>query len=220
MKLIFKYLLHFVCKKKKDAIIILSGGITKEGFLPDIPKFRANKGFELFNSGVADNIIISERYGFSLDYVPPTTEARAIKDYLVSLGVCEKNIFLEEKATDTIGNAYYTEQILLDKNWKNIIVVTSDFHSKRTKYIFSKVFGKDIFSVSYENAPSNLSTEQYQKKVTFEEKLLVVTKKLLDKIEDGNTKQVQDFLLKDHPEYAKNPRISTEDLLSMVESVK
>jgi uncharacterized SAM-binding protein YcdF (DUF218 family) len=205
---------------KKDAIIILGGGITEEGSLPDIPKFRADKGLELFKAGVADNIVISGRYGFLLGYVPPTTEARIMKDYLVSLGANEKNIFLEEKSTDTIGNAYYAKQILLDKNWKDVVVVTSDFHIERTKYIFSKVFGKDIFSVSYETAPSDLPTKQYQENLTFEEKILVVIKNLLDKIEDGNDDQVRTFLMADHPGYAKNPSISIEDLLDMVERAK
>ncbi|MFH1089581.1 MAG: YdcF family protein [Candidatus Uhrbacteria bacterium] len=205
---------------KKNAIIILAGGITKEGSLPDIPKFRADKGFELFKAGVADKIIISGRYSFLLDYTPPTTEAQIMKDYLVALGIDKEKIFLEEKSTDTIGNAYYTKQILLDKNWKNIVVVTSDFHIERTKYIFSKILGKDIFSVSYEEAPSELTTEQYEEKVILEQKILGFTMKWLDKIENGNDDQIRTFLMTDHPGYAKDPNISKQDLLGMMEKAK
>ena len=65
---------------------------------------------------------------------PIRSEASAMKEYALSLGIPEMNILAEEKSKDTLGNAFFTKITYLEKyNWKNVIVITSDFHLNRTK---------------------------------------------------------------------------------------
>ena len=48
---------------------------------------------------------------------------------------------------DTVGDAYFTKiNMALSLNWKNLCVVTSDYHVKRTKEILSFIYG-NCFSV-------------------------------------------------------------------------
>src|SRR3989338_1963789 len=128
----------------KDVIIILGGGIEPDGSLPEIPKLRIIKGAELFRDGIAPKIIMSGNYGFWLEKEPIRPEAEAMKEYAVSLGVPEGGILKEDISKDTIGNAYFCKINFLEtNNWHNVVIVTSDYHIPRTRYIFEKVLGKN-----------------------------------------------------------------------------
>ena len=86
----------------KDVIIILGGGVEPDGTLPEIPKFRIAKGVGLFKEGVAPRIIVSGNYGFWLEKEPPRTEAEAMKEYAISLGVPGDSVLKEEMSKEVI----------------------------------------------------------------------------------------------------------------------
>ncbi len=206
--------------KKKDVIIILSGGILENASLSDFSVKRAEKGYELFMKGVSNRILISGRWSFLYEYEPKMTEAKAIKEHLLSLGVNKENILLEEQSVDTIGNAYFCKQILAKKRWKDILVITSDFHVKRTQYVFSKVFKNCEFDISYLGAPSMLSKGKYIEKELSEEKIIRFTKDWIKDVEEGNDKQMEKFLYDEHPGYSKSPGISKEELLETIMNIR
>ncbi|UOR11323.1 YdcF family protein [Halobacillus amylolyticus] len=58
----------------------------------------------------------------------------------------------------TYENALYTEDIMQANNYKSAIVVTSNYHSLRSKFTFEKVYNNDI-SLSYSFAPSFYNPE-------------------------------------------------------------
>lgn len=127
----------------KDAIIILGCGVRKDGSLTVITQTRVDRGVELFKKGVAPKIVMTGHKDYWSRYTPAKTEARAMMDYAVSLGVSKRSILLEEKARTTLGNAYFTKKDVLEpRGWKNLAVVTSDFHVPRSDYIFRKVLGR------------------------------------------------------------------------------
>ncbi len=129
---------------KKDAIVVLGGGIKSDGSLPNTVKYRVKKGVELYKKSVAPRIIMSGRYSFLSKTGFQTTEAQAMKEYAVFLGVRVCDVFVEAESQDTISNAYLTKVKFIQPNkWRNFIVVTSDFHVKRTKYVFSQVFDNE-----------------------------------------------------------------------------
>ena len=64
-----------------------------------------------------------------------------MKDYAVSLGTDGKKIMKEEKSKDTVGNAYFSKQLIRKLGFRNIIVVTTEIHAHRAKIIFKMVFG-------------------------------------------------------------------------------
>lgn len=205
---------------KKDAIVILAHSVNPDGFLPPIPRYRVEKGVDLFKKGIADRIIMSGSLGFLIDYTPSKTEAKAMKEYAVSLGVPEKNIFTEEDSKDTIGNAYYTRKNILKPNsWKDIVVVTSEYHLPRTRYVFNKILGKE-HNVEIVAADSRLNGEEARQKSAEEEKIMALTKRWLDGIEDGDMEAITRFITTTHPAYAKNPKITKEELKRMLIGVR
>lgn len=127
-----------------DAIVVLGGGITKDGILSDVSTKRAEKGVKLFQELKARALIFSGRWSLTYKFIPNRTEAQAFKELAIKLGVEQPKILLEEESLDTLGNAYFVKKKILEpKEWKQLLIVTSDFHVKRTSFAFKKVLGSE-----------------------------------------------------------------------------
>lgn len=200
----------------KDAIIVLAGGIEPDGSLPKIPQLRVQEGVRLYRSGVAPRIIMSGKWGFWSEIEYPRTEAQAMKEYAVSLGVPEQDIILEELSKDTVGNAYFTRlNILEPNNWRNIVVVTADYHMPRTQYIFNKILGEG-YVIDFHTVDSELPETELKSRVEKEAKALEVLRKAVDSIKDGDVETVGRYVYTKHPGYAEKSEVSKEELRKML----
>lgn len=65
-------------------------------------------------------------------------EGQIEKRMLLSLGVPEDKIFLDDKSRNTAENASFTKDLVEGHHWKKAIVVTSAFHMKRAVQFFSR----------------------------------------------------------------------------------
>jgi uncharacterized SAM-binding protein YcdF (DUF218 family) len=64
---------------------------------------------------------------------------------LVERGVPKDKILrVPHDADNTREEAITLAQLAKQKKWRSIIVVTSNFHTRRARYIFSHVFPKDV----------------------------------------------------------------------------
>lgn len=201
---------------KSDAIIVLGDMLKPDGSISDNLRMRLDKGIELFRKNVAPRIIASGYYGFMASYKPPITEASAMKEYMLKNGISDNDILLEEKSKDTIGNAYFTKIQYLKPNWwKNIVVVTSDFHLQRAKYVFEKVLGED-YHIHFIGTKNTLSAKDLELMILREKKVTEFIKQYTDKIDPEDDKTTENMLYSEHPAYAKNPKITKEDILKML----
>jgi len=110
--------------EKSDVIIVL------EGSVPD----RAYQGVDLLLDGYSssDKIIVSPGTGWNLPFY---TDRGASRDQLI----------VEEEATSTWTNATNTIDIMEEKGWDSAIVVTTDFHMRRSRLSFERAsLGKDL----------------------------------------------------------------------------
>ena len=125
--------------KKHDFVVVLSGMIHQVGN-KNFKKYewgdpdRFFAGIELIKNKKASNLI------FTAGQLPWTEnwkpEGYILKDKAVNMGIPEENIFVTDKVKNT-----YEESVavlkLIPKN-TSIILVTSTFHMKRSKYLFEK----------------------------------------------------------------------------------
>jgi len=75
----------------------------------------------------------------------PITEAAAMKKVLIKNGIEEHEILTEELSRDTLQNAYFSRVIHLDPlQIRSAIIITNNFHIKRTKLIFENLFSDKI----------------------------------------------------------------------------
>lgn len=208
-----KYLISFVLMK--DVIIILAGGINNDGSLPDLPKSRVDCGIQHFRNGDARVLIMTGKYGFWLDWqkqIPPRSEAEAMKEYAISKKIPSDSILTEQESKDTLGNAYFTKvNILEPNNWKNILVVTSDFHLERTKYIFDLVLGAE-YSITYDTVKTMLPPEKITSLEEQEKKTIAILKETIGEVSPGDTKAIENIIFTKHPGYSPNPEHSYEKL--------
>ncbi|WP_394218418.1 YdcF family protein [Halobacillus trueperi] len=136
--------------KEYDAIIVLSGS-----------EQRLDHGAELFDEGSASHMILTN-----------STESGTTPEEAIEKGIPQNAIFEEPSATSTYENATLSKDIMEEEGFESALVVTSDYHSRRTKMTFDDIYDNQIeldysFASSFFN-PSDGMTE-HEKRMTFGE---------------------------------------------------
>jgi uncharacterized SAM-binding protein YcdF (DUF218 family) len=167
-------------------IVVLGHGVYENGSVYDIARLRVEKAVELYKAGRGGRILFSGGWACSLAEKPPVTEAEAMGRYAASLGVDPDAILIENLSRNTIGNAYQSRRYFEAHGLpKEVILVTSDFHMERGRYLIDKFFGPG-YSISAESADSGLSAADRQARRLSEQNSLNAAKASLGKITDGD----------------------------------
>jgi uncharacterized SAM-binding protein YcdF (DUF218 family) len=117
---------------KADALIVLGD----DNFYAD----RATRGAQLFREGKAPLIIASGRR-----LRPNAGIAELMEHDLVERGVPrDKIVRFAHDADSTLEEAQALAQFAKERKWHSFIVVTSNFHTRRARYIFRRVFPHDM----------------------------------------------------------------------------
>ncbi len=115
-------------KFDKDYIIILGCQIRKDGTLTKLLKGRVDRAID-FSKMQKENsnkdIIFVVSGGKGSDEV--TSEAQAMKNYLLQCKIPEENILLEDKSKNTLENMKYSTELINNKN-ANIAYSTTNYH--------------------------------------------------------------------------------------------
>ena len=118
--------------EKSDAIVELS----IDNFYAD----RATRAAELYRKGLAPVVVAS---GVRLR--PYAGVGELMEHDLVERGVPKEKIFrFPHDAENTREEAEALVKLATEKKWKRVIIVTSNFHTRRTRYIFRHVFPGNI----------------------------------------------------------------------------
>lgn len=111
-----------------DAIVVLGD----DNFYAD----RATRATELYRQGVAPVVVASGRR-----LRPNAGISELIEHDLAERGVPkEKIIRFTHDADSTKEEAQALAKLAKDQHWKALVVVTSNYHTRRARYIFDKVF--------------------------------------------------------------------------------
>lgn len=109
-----------------DAIVILSD----DNYEGD----RAARAAELFHAGWAPRVVASGR--FLRPYASiAELEERDLKDHGVPAGAI---VPFEHHAENTREEGAALAQLFSERGWKRILLVTSNYHTRRSKYIFER----------------------------------------------------------------------------------
>jgi uncharacterized SAM-binding protein YcdF (DUF218 family) len=117
--------------ERSDAIFVLSD----DNFYAD----RATRASQVFRQGLAPVVVASGRR-----LRPYAGVAELIEHDLIERGVPKDKILrVPHDADSTREEAITLAQVAKQKKWRSVILVTSNFHTRRARYIFSHVFPKD-----------------------------------------------------------------------------
>ncbi|WP_340025408.1 YdcF family protein [Paenibacillus sp. FSL K6-1096] len=147
--------------RQADVIIILSGGGG-----------RVEQGVKLYQEGYARQLLLSN----SEEITGPAGDMR---ETALSLGVPEGAILTEDAAESTYQNAQLTLPIMKQHGFKSAIVVSSDFHMRRVKFIFDHVYNKSGIALTYIGAESGYDAkawwgDRYSRETTFNEYIKMI----------------------------------------------
>ena len=115
-----------------DALVVLSD----DNFYAD----RASHAAQLFREGVAPTVVASGRR-----LRPNAGISELMEHDLVERGVPKEKILrLSHDADSTREEAASLAKLAEERHWKGIVVVTSNYHTRRARYIFKRVFPAGI----------------------------------------------------------------------------
>jgi uncharacterized SAM-binding protein YcdF (DUF218 family) len=118
--------------ERSDAILVLSD----DNFYAD----RATRGAQIYRQGLAPMVIASGRR-----LRPYAGIAELMEHDLVERGVPkDKIIRVGHDADNTREEAKTLAQVARQRRWRSVIVVTSNYHTRRARYIFSHIFPKEV----------------------------------------------------------------------------
>jgi uncharacterized SAM-binding protein YcdF (DUF218 family) len=119
---------------RADALLVLGD----DNFYAD----RATRGAELFREGKAPVVVASGRR-----LRPNAGIAELMEHDLVERGVPkDKIVRLTHDADSTEEEAEALKKLVKERKWRRVIVVTSNYHTRRARYIFHKVFPQGVES--------------------------------------------------------------------------
>lgn len=133
----------FSVDEPAEQVILLGGGIDKDGNLPKAVLLRVEKTAEYLNKNPQSICVVT---GGTLKWLP-YAEAPAIKNQLVAAGVSPERILVEDKALDTIQNFQLSCKMLQD--YKNetteevlsasTAIITSHYHLRRSERLARRI---------------------------------------------------------------------------------
>lgn len=123
---------------QQTLLILLGFPTTNSGTVSSLLKSRLDTGVKLYQQKNITKIIVTGG-AISNKFV----EAEVMASYCIKNGVETTDIIIEPNAKNTFENARLSFEKARYINYTDTIIVTSEFHTKRTHYFFSRYF-KDI----------------------------------------------------------------------------
>lgn len=133
-----------------DVMIVLGAkliGAAPSGIL----KLRLDKAIKLYQEGYAPLIIVSGAKGDD----EATSEAQAMRDYLVAAGISPDVIILEKNSFNTRQNLANSQVIMQQRDLKTAIIVSNASHIRR-----SLVLAKNL-GIHATGAPAPMADNAY-----------------------------------------------------------
>ena len=124
-----------------NIVIVLGNRINDDGSLSAIMQKRLKLTLEYYQNFKPDHIIVS---GGLANEAAGITEAKAMKEYLVSHGIKDEVIILEDNSHTTVENAKFSVPIAKSFNPDLITVITTCDHHHKNYYSVADIFNSAI----------------------------------------------------------------------------
>lgn len=169
--------------------------MSKEGVLNRESSSRMDMAIEAFHEDQASYIITC---GWAYRSDSTITIADAMKKYAVEIGgVPSSSILTEINSRDTVGDAIFTKRnIALKREWNKFLIVTSDYHVKRTYEIFNFIYGEE-YAIKVKGANTIVSNKLLKN----ESSSMEVFYKTFEGVTSGDDELINKRLCKKHPYY-------------------
>ena len=178
-----------------DCIIVLAHKMSKTGELNTESLSRINFGCKLFHKH-NQPYFITPGWNYRKDsnlYIGERMSQHAEKFG----NIPPKKILVEINSRDTVGDAFFVKINYVErKKFKNLLVLTSNYHISRTSKIFNFIYG-DKYNIEVKGVDGFKNYE----KICHEKKSYDNFIETFKDISRGNTNDIYKRLKKSHPYY-------------------
>lgn len=212
-----------------DCIVIPGGGLDSNGSPSPWVIARLDRALEMtsmtnyflvLSRGTTHRPPVLNKNAFPID------EASASAAYLIEHQIPSNRILVENWSLDTIGNAYFARQCILEPmKLHRLAVITNEFHMDRTKLIFNWIFSLtnsseercNNFQIDYFPVHNQDMTDE-QLIARIEKERLACEDLKLKIVQMTNLSQIAQFLFVDHGAYQAKSLHSQRSQLDSVTS--
>ncbi len=124
----------------EPSIMVILGCQVKEQGPSILLRDRLDTALAYLQEHPGMTVVVSGGQGLD----EPTSEAQAMRDYLVEQGIDDGQILLEDQSYSTLENLTLTKKLLEDEGYDvtgDILVVSNGFHLTRVRLLWGRVFG-------------------------------------------------------------------------------
>lgn len=139
-----------------DVIIVLGCPCKADGSISVMQRERMDKAISLYTQKKALYLIVS---GGSIHN--NHNEALCMKKYALSKNIEEQVIITENKAANTFENLKLCKQICIQQNFHKVLVITSDFHIRRSAFFVRNFFNDFDMDAADHKSPFSLYMQEY-----------------------------------------------------------
>ncbi|KPJ70067.1 hypothetical protein AMJ44_01160, partial [candidate division WOR-1 bacterium DG_54_3] len=140
-------------------IIILGSPNDAHGNLSDIATGRLNKGLQEYRHYPGYKILCTGGFGEHFNTTDKPHAHYAI-NYLLQKGLLETDILEIVESQNTVEDALLSKPIIEKYNVTSLIIVSSDFHMLRVRYIFEKIYRG--YHLTFSGTKTDYNEERYK----------------------------------------------------------
>ena len=120
-----------------EVIVVLGSPNFPDGTLGPIALDRLQGCLSIFNSQ-KHKILCTGGFGAHFN-TSPVAHANYLKDFLIQKGVPSTAFLPLALSSNTVEDAVMSKSILMEVEYKDLIIITSDYHVARVKFIFTEI---------------------------------------------------------------------------------
>ena len=117
--------------ERADCIIVLGAHVWMDGRMSNALTYRCEAALDAWERGVAPAIIVCGAQGHD----EPTTEAAAMRKWMLRHGVPEHAVIAEDTSINTQQNIANAMRIMDERGWTSAAVCTNNYHLTRALWI-------------------------------------------------------------------------------------
>jgi hypothetical protein len=184
-----------ILTSKYDVVVVLANEMSSDGVLNCESKSRAKKTIDIVNNEHV-NYVVTCGWAYRSDSNIKICDA--FKLYLMqNATIASKKIITEANSRDTVGDAFFTKKNLALKYfWKNICVVTSDYHVGRASEIFKFIYG-ERFNIDVVGAESKWGKSRIDDEISS----VQIFRSTFSGVNQGDDRKIDEVIKNYHPYY-------------------
>lgn len=177
-------------------VVVVLGNRLESTDIHDHLRGRVDLGLRLLAAHDEELIVMS---GGQSNQDVEATEAEVMAAYAEANAVSADRILCDDRAKDTIGNAYFTRRLLEDQNdVSEIRLATSCYHATRALFVFENCYGEGYEVTAPECYAADIPASEKN-----DTSSMSLNRRFFDAIEPGDMDAIRQRMIETHSLYSE-----------------